>query len=596
MFLALVLAVFGLSAPSGTGVASAADRNGQPTLTTPVKIDSQLIDKGYRFEVAETGDIRSVALFMVELPDGRIARAYCINAVIGSAEGAHNLSSFGEQGIPGGPHVRWVLKNSYPEIGARELAANAGVTGAFPEEAAITATQFALWHFTNPDVQRPRIVEVSEEIRMNVDTVADYLIDHATAETAPEANLVLAPTQQNGQAGSDIDGFTVTTTAESGRLTLTGAPAGVELIDPARNVAVGTTAEVTSGQRFAVRVPAGTEAGTATLTLEADVPLQAGSVLVYTGGVAQQLGLVSDTAPVRQEVRAAVSWTAEPAPEPEPTIGTLARDKADGDKTLDHTGGTVVDTVSYSGLTPGQTYTITGELIDADTERSTEITARHTFTPDAATGTVDVEFTVPAALAGRTLVVFEKLFTGSRVETGAVPVAVHEDLKDLNQTVTVAEKPVTDVPTPTDEPGAPGDGDDCGGDGHDVSSSGGDCGAGSALSAAGLLTPLIPAVVLAVLAGGASSAVGSVAPVTGSAHVPATVPTRAPVNGGSVTPVAPAPSSTVAPTPAEEAQVPAAEPRRLLANTGASVLLVVLAGLILLLLGASLVQVRRRRS
>ena len=68
LLLALVLAVFGLAVPAGTGVASAAESADQQTLVTPVRIDSRIADFGHSFRLAEDGEKRSVALFAVELP------------------------------------------------------------------------------------------------------------------------------------------------------------------------------------------------------------------------------------------------------------------------------------------------------------------------------------------------------------------------------------------------------------------------------------------------------------------------------------------------------------------------------------------------
>ncbi|MCK7677735.1 VaFE repeat-containing surface-anchored protein [Corynebacterium sp. CCM 9186] len=709
LLLALVLAVFGLAVPAGTGVASAAESADQQTLVTPVRIDSGIADFGHSFRLAEDGEKRSVALFAVELPEDRLARAYCINAVVASADGGHNLSSFGAEGIPGGPHVRWILKNAYPGIEADELAENAGVTGTLSEKDAITATQFALWHFTNPDVRRPTLIGVDDETRARIEEVADHLVERAVAETAPEANLALTPQSFDGHVGSDIGEFTVSFSADNGELTIEEAPEGVELVNLDSGSTVGTHTAVTSGQRFSVRVPEGLTAGSAKLKLTADVPLQSGSVLVYEGGKAQQLALVSDTHPVQQQAVSKVNWTEVPTVAPK--IGTRARDREDSDQILAFDGGIVVDTVSYTGLIPGERYTLTGVLVDGETHKAIDVTARRVFTPEGADGSVDVEFTVPAGYAGRKLVAFERLFSGD--DTTAEPVAVHEDPEDAGQTVTVEEEPVVEIPvteipvteepvveepvtevpdtedptveepvvevpvvqvpvtekpvvevpvteepvvetpvvdepivevpvvqvpvtedpvvevpvteepvveTPVvDEPVAggteveepeeetvtPAPGDNCT-DGRGLFSTDDDC--GPALSVRGLALALLPAVVLAVIAGGASSAVAVTAPVTGSSH--ASVVDHPRRESGSVHP--PAATSTPALASGTPSQPGQAQPQsqldgqqpqadqpnqvngQQLANTGADVLFIVLAGLVLLLLGAGLLERRRR--
>jgi len=130
--------------------------------------------------------------------------------------------------------------------------------------------------------------------------------------------------------------------------------------------------------------------------------------------------------------------TVPEAPTPvSPKIGTTATDKADGDKDVAATGGTIKDVVAYSGLTPGQEYTVSGVLMDKATGTAVGEPVTKSFTPQAASGTVDVMLPVTAAQAGKTLVVFESLFTGGT--TTGTPVAEHKDLNDKAQTVTVGK-------------------------------------------------------------------------------------------------------------------------------------------------------------
>ena len=140
-----------------------------------------------------------------------------------------------------------------------------------------------------------------------------------------------------------------------------------------------------------------------------------------------------------------------------PEIGTTAKDKADGDQMLDgtKTQQTVVDTIAYSGLIPGQEYVATGKLvIKKDYAEGEEyeyvldkdgnvLTVSVPFTPDAtnstidadtgaASGTVDVEFTFDASkYAGKYVVAFET------VTINGIEVAVHADITDEGQTVKI---------------------------------------------------------------------------------------------------------------------------------------------------------------
>ena len=149
---------------------------------------------------------------------------------------------------------------------------------------------------------------------------------------------------------------------------------------------------------------------------------------------------------------------------PKPAIGTTATDGTDGDKTvIADMEAIIVDTVEYANLVPGEEYTLTGALyvkhvdeegnvteealLDADGD---PITAETTFTPENASGSVDVTFTFDAsAIAdGTELVAFETLFHNGEV------IAVHADITDEGQTVTV-ENPTPEEPETPDTPDQP---------------------------------------------------------------------------------------------------------------------------------------------
>ena len=129
-----------------------------------------------------------------------------------------------------------------------------------------------------------------------------------------------------------------------------------------------------------------------------------------------------------------------------PFITTSALDGIDGDKNIVTDDETViVDTVKYSGLIPGKEYTLKGSMqvkkSDEDGNLTAEplevdgkpVTAETTFTPETASGEVEVTFTFDSrAIADKTdIVVFESL------ERTGVEIASHEDIEDGKQTTTV---------------------------------------------------------------------------------------------------------------------------------------------------------------
>ena len=122
----------------------------------------------------------------------------------------------------------------------------------------------------------------------------------------------------------------------------------------------------------------------------------------------------------------------------EPKIGTTAT--VDGQHTADPTGEiTIVDVVEYTGLIPGETYTVSGILMDKATGEpllvdEAEVTAEVEFNPESADGTVELTYTLDAStLAGTTIVVFETLYSDG------VEIAAHTDINDEAQTVEITE-------------------------------------------------------------------------------------------------------------------------------------------------------------
>ena len=121
-----------------------------------------------------------------------------------------------------------------------------------------------------------------------------------------------------------------------------------------------------------------------------------------------------------------------------PEIHTTAVNGTDGSKTMVMgTNVTLVDTVTYKGLTAGKTYVLKGTIMDKASGQPIGVTAETTFTAEAADGSVKVTFTFDTTqLQGKTLVVFETLY-----DTQDNPIVDHSDLNDEDQTVTVPVKP-----------------------------------------------------------------------------------------------------------------------------------------------------------
>ena len=121
-----------------------------------------------------------------------------------------------------------------------------------------------------------------------------------------------------------------------------------------------------------------------------------------------------------------------------PEIGTTAT--VDGEHVAEPAEEiTLVDTVTYKNLKVGQTYKLSGILMDKETGEpllvnEQPVTAELEFTPTSSEGSVELTYTFDgSALAGKSVVVFEDLYQDENV------VASHADINDEGQTVTFGQ-------------------------------------------------------------------------------------------------------------------------------------------------------------
>lgn len=134
-----------------------------------------------------------------------------------------------------------------------------------------------------------------------------------------------------------------------------------------------------------------------------------------------------------------------------PELGTTAT--IDGKKEFTVNGDiTIDDVVSYKNLTVGKEYKIIGVLMDKSTGKAflvdgKEVCSEVTFTPETSDGEVTVSFTFDGSVitADTEIVVFETLY---RDET---EIAVHADIDDKDQTVTIHPQPEPEKPQTGDD-------------------------------------------------------------------------------------------------------------------------------------------------
>ena len=167
-----------------------------------------------------------------------------------------------------------------------------------------------------------------------------------------------------------------------------------------------------------------------------DASLLAGRTIVMFEDVYYENNLIATHADITDEAQTLYV----------PKIGTTAIDgeRKDHNSTAD-SSVTIVDSVAYQNLVQGQTYRVTGKLMDKATGKALvidgkEVTAVTEFTAAGTEGVVDVTFRFNGkGITGKQLVVFEQLDVVTA--DGAYAIASHNDINDAAQTITMIAPP-----------------------------------------------------------------------------------------------------------------------------------------------------------
>lgn len=167
-----------------------------------------------------------------------------------------------------------------------------------------------------------------------------------------------------------------------------------------------------------------------------DASLLAGRTIVMFENVYYENNLIATHADITDEAQTLYV----------PKIGTTAIDgeRKDHSSTAD-SSVTIVDSVAYQNLVQGQTYRVTGKLMDKATGKALvidgkEVTAVTEFTAAGTEGVVDVTFRFNGkGMTGKQLVVFEQLDVVTA--DGAYAIASHDDINDAAQTITMIAPP-----------------------------------------------------------------------------------------------------------------------------------------------------------
>ena len=201
---------------------------------------------------------------------------------------------------------------------------------------------------------------------------------------------------------------------------LVNADTGVEIKDKDGKVITSTT-------EFTAKA----KSGTVEITFKVDPELLKGTTVVAFEDMYYNNIKVATHADIKDEEQTVYF----------PDIRTTLIDNSTGEHiTAQAETIKLTDTVSYTNLKPGLEYTMSGTLMDKKTgkelldKNGNPVTSEVTFTPEAKSGTVKMEFEFDGSLLkGVTLVAYETLIYDKKI------VAVHNDINDVDQTVDIPD-------------------------------------------------------------------------------------------------------------------------------------------------------------
>jgi LPXTG-motif cell wall-anchored protein len=172
--------------------------------------------------------------------------------------------------------------------------------------------------------------------------------------------------------------------------------------------------------------------GTVTVTMNIDTSKLAGKTVVFFEYIYEGDTLIAEHTSLTDELQTIYF----------PKITTVAAFTGTNSKTsLEGSNVSLTDTVSYENLIVGQSYTLSGKLMDKSTGKALlvngkEVTATATLTPKETSGTATVVFNFDATgLTGKTVVVYQDVLVGSSI------VYSEADINNTDQSVSFA-KPI----------------------------------------------------------------------------------------------------------------------------------------------------------
>ncbi|WP_410580671.1 Cys-Gln thioester bond-forming surface protein [Amycolatopsis sp. lyj-108] len=316
----------------------------------------------------EGGQKYVTKLFGLKLSDGSKLKMYCVQVEVGMRTDQDMIerpwNKYPDAASPfnkNNAKINWVLHHGYPAVAVKKIEGALGkdvkLNGGLSVEEAVTATQAAVWHFSdgkNLDRKKPLPHEGAEE-SADVLAVYDYLVgkDNVGIGQQPKPTLDIGPAKASGATGSRIGPFSVATTGDITELT-SKLPEGVKVTDADGKEI--KAAAIKDGTKVYVDVPKDAKDGNGSFTLKVSGHLDTGRLFVgenYAKVPAQSL-IVAESEKTSVVANATASWKQGGAPVTEtPAPTTPGGAESGGGDELANTGASATMPLVIGGALLG---------------------------------------------------------------------------------------------------------------------------------------------------------------------------------------------------------------------------------------------------
>ncbi|MCK1798645.1 thioester domain-containing protein [Streptomyces sp. XM4193] len=204
---------------------------------------------------------------------------------------------------PDAGKIRWILKNSYPQVNDLSVLARKAGAGKLTPQAAAAGTQVAIWRYS----EHTEVTAVDKSAQK----LAAYLYKEARKEAEPGSSLALSPSSVAGRPGDRIGPITVRTAAQSATVsTAPDAGEGVRITDRKGE----TVTSVSHGDKVYLEIPADAEDGATALTIEAATTVPVGRVFTSQGSeTTSQTQILAGSSEATAAATVNAVWAAEGA-------------------------------------------------------------------------------------------------------------------------------------------------------------------------------------------------------------------------------------------------------------------------------------------